>query len=1529
MKFRYLLTLLFVSLFTVSSVRAQLTAGFTASPTAGCAPLLVTFTNTTTPMAGTTFSWTFGTSGSSVLTSPSTSFTSVGTHVVTLVATNGSSTSTFTLTITVYPPPTVSFVVSDTTICPGTPVTFTSTSSGGVPGPMTYLWNFGDGTGTYTGSPVVHTFSAAGDYTITLLVTNAQGCQATLVKYTHVHVSPPPVASFPATIQYICNPPGSVTFVSTSAGTPPLSYTWKFGDGSPPSTSGTHTYTAVGSYNVTLIVTDGNGCVDSLTRVGIVQVMSLAAEFTFPTTACVFSPVTFTNTSSPHSTRTWTYGDGPGSTSGLNGSHTYSAPGTYLVTLTIGNPPCTHTVSHSITILPGPTADFTISPADPCPAPQTITYTGSGPAGTLYSWLYSPGSGTGTGSPATYTWPTNGVKTISMIVVDPVTGCRDTVTKNDTLYDLEFRAWAVPFEGCVPLTVTFGGSAITHVPGPGSGPYPFPLGPFTVAWGDGPGSGTGTAPTHTYTAVGIYTATVTSTTSNGCPVTDVVRIEVGAPPQVTFTATPLHVCYGSYTTVTFTATTVVGPVDEWYWVYGDGSSYLDSVDGVSTHIYTLPGIFTVSVTPYYHGCPGIPFVRTNYVQIDSPKAIIASHILCTPANRVVFGDSSLGDDSHVWIFGDGVTSTLDNPIHDYPLPLSSYVCTLATYNSNSGCRDTAYVAVPLVRTTPHFVASDTVICAGDSVNFTEWITGFGTVTSYAWYDNWVGFGSTVPIITKFFYAPGGYHTISLVIQNSNGCLDTITKPNYILVGKPDASFTGSPVSGCVPLTVNFSDLSTAVTGTSLITRMWNFGDGASYTGAGPAAVRTYTTAGTFNVRLIVMDNIGCYDTVINPSFVTVYDPVASFTATNTHPCLNVPITFNNTSSGGPFASVVWDFGDGSPTSTATAPVHSYSALGTYNVTLTVTDSHGCTDAITNLSFINVTRPNAAFTMSDSVSVCPPLTVNFTNTSTGASTYAWTFGDGGGSSALSPTNMYITSALYTVSLVATNIYGCKDTAIHYVNIFGYAGAFDYTPLSGCAPLTVHFSATLSNVPTITWDFSDGYTSTTAFSDTISHTYSTPGWYIPKLLLSDGTGCQNSSVGIDTIKVDAVIPKFVTNPHPVCIGMPFNFIDSSRTYWAPITAWSWTYDGTGSTIASPTHTINNPGTYPVTLTVTNGWGCTGTINGEVVIDPPPVVTASPDTVVCVTDPATLFGYGALTYTWQPASTIACSSCNPAIATPVDVTTYTVTGTDKNGCQDTAVVTVGLRTHTIANAWGDTAVCFGVPVQLYDSGGHKYLWLPGTGLNNNKISNPIATPPYTVIYMAIAQLGSCIPDTNYVTVIIYPLPTVDAGPDQKLLAGSTAQLQATGTDIMTYEWSPSETLSCTTCYNPVASMTMMTTYWVDVTSDHGCKAKDSVKILLYCDNSQVFIPNAFTPNGDGENDVFYPRGMGLKAIKTFRIYNRWGELLFERAGIKLNDAQNAWDGSYKGGDPKPDVYVYIMEAVCYTGEDITIKGDVTIIR
>jgi gliding motility-associated-like protein len=127
----------------------------------------------------------------------------------------------------------------------------------------------------------------------------------------------------------------------------------------------------------------------------------------------------------------------------------------------------------------------------------------------------------------------------------------------------------------------------------------------------------------------------------------------------------------------------------------------------------------------------------------------------------------------------------------------------------------------------------------------------------------------------------------------------------------------------------------------------------------------------------------------------------------------------------------------------------------------------------------------------------------------------------------------------------------------------------------------------------------------------------------------------------------------------------------------------------------------------------------------------------------------------------------------------------------------------------------------------------------------------------------------------------------------------------------------------------MSVTTTYVIDVSSEYGCKSSDSVTISIYCDNGQIYVPNTFTPNHDGKNDVFYPHGTGVSKVKAFRIYNRWGELLFERTNITLNDKSNAWDGTYDGNEPRPDVYVWYIEAECESGQQLSLKGDVTIIR
>lgn len=195
-------------------------------------------------------------------------------------------------------------------------------------------------------------------------------------------------------------------------------------------------------------------------------------------------------------------------------------------------------------------------------------------------------------------------------------------------------------------------------------------------------------------------------------------------------------------------------------------------------------------------------------------------------------------------------------------------------------------------------------------------------------------------------------------------------------------------------------------------------------------------------------------------------------------------------------------------------------------------------------------------------------------------------------------------------------------------------------------------------------------------------------------------------------------------------------------------------------------------------------------------------------------------------------------------------------------------------------------------------------------------------------IALIQNCV-QTDAIFVEVHPMPTVNAGYDQSIPAGQEAQLAATSTGVDTFAWKPNESLSCADCTKPVASMTVNTTYTLTGTSRYGCKAVDEVTIHLLCDNNQLFVPNCFTPNGDGENEIFYVRGTGIKEVKRFNVYNRWGEVVFTKEHVQANDPTGGWDGKNNGREPRPDVYVWFVEAICYTGEPMFIKGDITLIR
>jgi len=296
---------------------------------------------------------------------------------------------------------------------------------------------------------------------------------------------------------------------------------------------------------------------------------------------------------------------------------------------------------------------------------------------------------------------------------------------------------------------------------------------------------------------------------------------------------------------------------------------------------------------------------------------------------------------------------------------------------------------------------------------------------------------------------------------------------------------------------------------------------------------------------------------------------------------------------------------------------------------------------------------------------------------------------------------------------------------------------------------------------------------------------------------------------------------------------------------------------------------------------------------------------------------------------------------VADPVPTSTYfVVNGTSLNGCQarDTIQVTVNVPVTVSVN--GPDSVCLGQAVQLTATGAAIYSWTPAQGLSDPNIGNPFAKPdasqagtaPSTVITYQVTGYDSkkCFSDTKTVDVTVFNYPVIDLPANVTINVGSTYQMNPTvSTNIISYSWTPSNNLSCTNCLAPVAKPTSTTRYSLTATNDGGCATTDSIHIQVICNGANFFVPNTFSPNGDGVNDHFVVNGVGLNVIPSITIYNRWGQIVFQKSNFPANSPADAWDGTFNGQPAPSDVYVYTIQILCDNNTLIPYHGNVTLIR
>jgi gliding motility-associated-like protein len=232
---------------------------------------------------------------------------------------------------------------------------------------------------------------------------------------------------------------------------------------------------------------------------------------------------------------------------------------------------------------------------------------------------------------------------------------------------------------------------------------------------------------------------------------------------------------------------------------------------------------------------------------------------------------------------------------------------------------------------------------------------------------------------------------------------------------------------------------------------------------------------------------------------------------------------------------------------------------------------------------------------------------------------------------------------------------------------------------------------------------------------------------------------------------------------------------------------------------------------------------------------------------------------------------------------------------------------------------------------SGAHGYTWTPSTGLDNPNAANPIASPTTTTIYQVVGvDDRGCFRDTALVPVIVFSMPTVEAGADKVMNVGQTIDLMPqVSADVISARWTPSGSIFRDRFPGVTVKPRATTTYTVQVSNRGGCTTTDQLTVNVLCNGANLFIPNTFSPNGDGMNDLFYPRGSGIFTIKSMRIFSRWGEIVFEKNNFNANDLSKAWDGKFKGRPSSPDVFVYVVDVICENNEVLTFKGNVALIK
>ncbi len=912
----------------------------------------------------------------------------------------------------------------------------------------------------------------------------------------------------------------------------------------------------------------------------------------------------------------------------------------------------------------------------------------------------------------------------------------------------------------------------------------------------------------------------------------------------------------------------------------------------------LPGCFTPITI--FASCPTSANLYDDWVAYDFPgvqcnvpiEVVVTANAQTTvftqdcnnpamyPASTGIFNipcalnqlpniDTCAGNTIGPFTFPNGNTWTNSNPAIGLPasgngnIPAFTAANNATSQTSNIVVTNSCGVATfsITVNSAPISNFTANVGCPGTPVTFVDQSISSGPISSWLW-----DFGDGSPVFNgqnppPHLYPPPGPYNVTLTTTTANGCThDTIIQIDPL--GGLVANFVAPSV--CEGSPTIFTDTSTPIA--NIIGWDWDFdGDGIT-DDITQNPIYIFPNAGTFIVRLIAAGSGGCFDTISIPVVVNPV-PIANFSGTNV--CFPGTNVFTDSSFAPLGTTYQWDFGDGIGISALQNPSYSYTATGAYLVTLTLTTDSGCVSVYsTTVTAYNL--PTAAFTTTD---VCANVMASFTDNSNAnggsITSWAWDFGDGIGTSInQNPTYSYNGPGVYNVQLIVSSNGGCSDTIVQTITIFDMPTA-NYTFTNTCFGTALAFNdlsvIANGNITNWTWDFGNGNTS---IVQNPAENYAGEGVYTVQLIVTSNNGCQ------DTISQQVEVwptPIVNFNPTEVCLNTPTQFNDlttvSNLNTTNNIVSWAWNFgDGGTSNIQNPIYTYTISGTYQAQLVVFSNNGCTDSITLTVTVNPLPVIGFSADSI---------------------------AGCSP--------------------------LTVNFFDGTVINAPG-----------LLSS----WYWNFGNGMTStaqNPIgiifenSSPSALTTYGVSLTVTSNKGCVTKDTAVNMITSYPIPKANFSFTPERTNVYDREITFIDQSIIASVWNWDFGDGGTSvAQNPIHEYPDSGSFWVTLFIENIYGCTDMIQKTVIIDPAfAIWIPNVFTPDGDGINDYFFATGFGIVELHTL-IFDRWGVGVFE--GYNL---ESKWNGTYKGKVSVEDVYVYKIRAKDVFNEWHEFIGRVTILK